>query len=817
MYEYLTFEEELNRKRIKGRVLKVLEFDKITIKLSSFARTSYGRAHVENLVPISDYKEVSESLNDTYDAYRFISKCGSIPIGGFPDIINILSYVKAGGTLSMGELLDVSSFLYHIVELKKVISSDTSEFLETRLFQLIGSLNECSSLHKEISLAINSEDEMNDRASMELYRIRKEIKDVSASIRVILNRILKNNEDILQEKIITIRKDRYCVPLQASMKSRLPGIVHDTSSTGQTIFVEPMSVVEANNKLSELFALERLEIERILILLTNQVSKNLELINQDIANIGIIDFISSKGELGNDMNATMPVLNTDGVVRLNKARHPLIDKDKVVPVDIVLGVDYRTLVVTGPNTGGKTVSLKTCGLMTLMTMAGLMIPCGAGTEVSIFDRVLADIGDEQSIEQSLSTFSAHISNIVFITKNIRGRSLVLLDELGSGTDPQEGSALAIAILDYLFEKHAVTMATTHYKELKSYSISKPGVMNASCEFDVETLSPTYRLIIGEMGASNAFLISSKLGLNKKIIEEAKKNLSMDELSYERLLDDANRSSKRAKKLEEENKRLNASLKSEISRLEEEKTKLKESKTRILNELRREQKKLLSEKEEELSLLIKEVKQKTDEDSKNVREEELNKIRRRLRAGIKDLSSDDEDYKLENVALPGEAPTKVELNELYYVPHLDGVGKIVSKPNGRGKKVIIEVSGVRYNLDTSLLREPQASNLANMKRENNSVSNKKTSPTKIRLEKAMVIRSELMLIGLRAYEAESRLLKYIDDSCLAGIKTVRIVHGKGTGALREMVVSILSSDHRVESYRAGLDGEGGDGVTIATFY
>ncbi len=640
-------------------------------------------------------------------------------------------------------------------------------------------------------------------------------------IRVLLDRVIRNNEEILQEAIITMRGERYCVPVKAEHKSKLPGIVHDTSSTGQTVFVEPMAVVEANNRIRELAAMEKAEIERILEDLTDMVKRSRGDLKADISLVSCIDLASSKAELAIGMNAVKPALNENGNIRLIKARHPLIDPDRVVPVDIINGIDYRTLVITGPNTGGKTVSLKTCGLLTLMTMAGLMIPAATGSEVAVFDRVLADIGDEQSIEQSLSTFSAHMSNIVFILKNVRGRSLVLLDELGSGTDPAEGAALAVAVLDELYGNGCVTMATTHYKELKAYAITTEGVQNAACEFDTDTLSPTYRLKIGMPGVSNAFVISRKLGLPKRIIEDATARLSEEEMSFERLLADAEANGKEAARLKEENLRLNEELQAKVNELEAERKALKASKTRILNDMRAEQKALLEEKQEELDEEIRRIKKRARRSSEEDAAEELDKIRRRLRAGVKDLRSDEEDDKLEAVSLPGEAPKSVKEGEQYFVPHLNFTGTVTAAPTGRNKKVRISSGIMTYTVELEQLRMPTADQKEKPKndggktRRDRPVNYKADSATRIRMERSQTVMPEVMLLGKTVAEAESALDTYIDDCQLAGVREIRIVHGKGTGALRSAVDSMLRSDPRVRSHRLGTVGEGDDGVTIAT--
>ncbi len=821
MYKYTTFEEEAERKKIKGRVLKVLEYDKIASKLEEYARTSYGRSLIVELFPTTDYAFVNEALNDTYEAFTFINKYGQLPLGSFPEISNALSYARAGGIMSMRQLLDVATFLRGITSLKKVVSGEHADMYETNLFSSINALNSIDKLEAEISMCIKGEEEMHDRASDTLYRIRREKKDIASSIRVLLDRVIKNNEENLQESLITIRGERYCVPVKVECKSKIPGIVHDTSSTGQTVFIEPLSVVEANNRIRELSSMEKAEIERILEELTSKVLRERGNLDANIALIGCIDLASAKGNLAISMNAMKPSLNTDGHIRLVKARHPLIDADKVVPVDIVNGDEYKTLVITGPNTGGKTVSLKTCGLLTLMAMAGLMIPAATGSEIAVFDRVLADIGDEQSIEQSLSTFSAHISNVVFILKFVKGRALVLPDELGSGTDPAEGAALAVSVLEELYSKGCVTMATTHYKELKAYALTTEGVMNASCEFDTDTLSPTYKLVIGTPGVSNAFVISKKLGLPNRIIENATARLSEEELSFERLVAEAESSSREAVRLKEENEKLNLELKAKIEELEAERAALKASKTKILNDSRAEQKRLLEEKSEELDNLIRAARKKKKHSDQLDEAEELDRIRRRLRAGVKDLRSDDEDDKILNVSLPGEPPKVVNKGDVFFVPHLNVTGTVVSAPTDRNKKVRISAGIMTYTVEVNQLRMPTAEQT---KKEEPKTAKparnygaKTSSASQMKFEKATTVMSEIMLLGKRADEAETALSKYIDDCQLAGIKTIRIVHGKGTGALRSTVDLMLSSDVRVASHRLGYPGEGDDGVTIATLY
>ena len=821
MYRYSTFEEEERRKQIRGRVLSVLEFDKIKNMLLDCTRTSYGRAIAEDLYPTTDATVVKDGLDDTEEAFTYMNKYGPLPLSGFGDIKSCISFARAGGVLTMRQLLDVASFLRSVERLTLVISNEHSDMEGTNLFSSIGALSTVSSLEKDISASIVNEDEMNDRASDTLYSLRREKKDIQQNIRVMLDRVIRNSEDILQEAIITIRGDRYCVPVKAECKSRLPGIVHDTSSTGQTVFIEPLAVVEANNRIRELVALEREEIQRILEELTKRVLRESDSLESDIVLVADIDFVCAKAELAMRMNASKPVLNDKSYIRLVKARHPLIPKESVVPVDIELGKDYRSLIITGPNTGGKTVSLKTCGLFTLMAMAGLMLPCAQGSEIACFDRVLADIGDEQSIEQSLSTFSAHMSNIVFILKNTRKNSLVLLDELGSGTDPAEGAALAIAILDELFERGCTTMATTHYKELKAYAIEKEGVMNAACEFDTDTLSPTYRLIIGMPGVSNAFVISKKLGVPSKIIDAAMVNLSNDELAFERLLESAEENNREAKRLFEENRKLNEELQEAKNALEDEKKALKASKTKILNDSRKEQRELLEEKEEELDELIRKLKKAGKNKDKREAMDEMEKVRRRLRAGLKDLTDDSADDEiLDKTSLPGEVPKEFKIGEKYYIPHLDMLGTCISLPNKSGK-VQIESGTMKMTMEKEALRLPTREQKEPPKetktRRDRPIEKKNDSATVIAMQKSSSTMPEVMLLGKRVDEAISTLDSYIDDCSLSGIKKIRIVHGKGTGALRNAVDDYLRQSRRVKSHRLGTIGEGDDGVTIAELY
>lgn len=830
MYEFMSFEDSLERKKIRGRVLNTLEFNKIREAVTAKARTRYGRELCADMAPCCDIDYVTGELSCARQAMDHILRFGMIPLTGMRDLRESLIYAKADGTLTCGQLLEVASFLRTSGEIKKSLTKARSagsplvDETEPDICSYIDKLETCDKLLEKIEVSILGQDEVSDKASKELSSIRRERKNIASGIRSLLDRVISNHAEMLQESIVTLREGRYCIPVKADFNGRIEGIVHGASSSGQTLFIEPMSVVDANNKIAELTFAEQAEIQRILKNFTNEVVSISDLIENNIMLASRLDYVFAKGEYGVENNSFCAKLNTEGRVALKGARHPLIPKESVVPVDISIGEGYDALIVTGPNTGGKTVSLKTCGLLVLMTMAGLPIPSESGSEVCVFDRVLADIGDEQSIEESLSTFSSHMSNIVFILKNIRGKSLVLLDELGSGTDPSEGAALAVSIIEELRKKNCIVMSTTHYRELKGYAETTEGVMNASCEFDTETLAPTYKLITGRPGSSNAFVISSKLGLARHILDNAKARMSIDELQYEELLANAEKESKRAQSLAEENDRLNIQLKAEKARLEEENAKLKQSKNKILNDMRTEQKRLLQEQEKELSDELRELRRRSKDMDRAEREKELDKIRRKLRAGIADLETED-DEAVGNVALSGEPVKEVIKGECYYVPSLGQTG-IAESDLSKSGSVNIVCGSMKIAVKKSQLMMPtKAQRDEFMRTKNGKAASKAKNRTssgsgedlsKVRFNSASSTTSEIMLIGMTTAEAESSLSKYLEDCVLAGIKEARIVHGKGTGALRSCVHDILIKDDRVESFRAGAQGEGDAGVTIVKF-
>ncbi|MDD3959139.1 MAG: endonuclease MutS2 [Oscillospiraceae bacterium] len=810
---YRSFEEEADGYLLRGKVLETLEYTKIIRRLIETARTPFGREACTDLLPSGDFNTVAGRLRETEDTVSYFGRAGRVSISGINDIRQALHYASSGGTLSMKDLLDVAGFLRAVERIAKTLDLadiDGNAFCERlRLLALE------PDLEKEISFCIISEEEMNDRASDELYLLRRKIRDAQTGIRDTLEKMIRSHSTALQEQLVTIRNDRYVVPVKAEKRSEIAGIVHDTSSSGQTIFVEPIAVVEANNRIREHLAAEREEIHRILTMLSARVLTAIDMLRANIALVGEIDFLAAKAELSASMKATVPILNREGRIILRKARHPLIPDNIVVPIDFEVGVSFRTLVVTGPNTGGKTVSLKTCGLLTLMTMAGLAIPCLDHSEVSVFGKVLADIGDEQSIEQSLSTFSSHMRNLVSILEEADETTLVLVDELGSGTDPSEGAALATAILDEFYKRGAVTVATTHYKELKGYAINTEGVENACCEFDTDTLSPTYRLLIGLPGVSNAFVISQKLGLPEPIIQSARTFLSQEGIRFEELLSAAEQKNRESEKLRKEIRDMRDIVKKQTDDLERQRIALEDGKRKILDEAREEKKEIIESTLDECDRILGEVRAGIKAKTQREAEDTLRRIRSNLRAGLNDLEAESRDSA--QLGVPGERPDELRLGEKYFSDKIGGTGLLV-KLADRSGSCVIESGGVRVTVPSASLRIPEE-DVPDMKARSVHKNRAQTvkplsSAEKLRLSRAQNTVTELMLIGKNSEEATIDLDRYLDDCVLSGIRVVRIVHGKGSGILRSAVASLLKKDPRVKTFRLGGLGEGGDGVTIA---
>ncbi len=812
---YTTFEEEERKSLLDGRSLRVLEYDKIRSILTTKAKSAGGKELCESLLPTSDVKLAELRQKETDDAVRYLLSQGQLPLSGLFDIRPSISMAAAGARLTQKALLSVAAFL-RASERVLSVAHEVEAKADDELFIRIRAVRPIPKLEKDISFCILSEEEINDRASDELYRLRRKIRELQGKVRDTLDSIIRNHASALQEQLVTLRGERYVVPVKSEKRGEIPGIVHDTSSSGQTVFIEPMAVVEANNRIRELLSEEKEEIEKILARLSDEVAQHADLLEQDFHLLSEIDFLSAKANLSIQMRGSRPILNDEGRIHLRKARHPLIPKERVVPIDFMIGSQYRTLVITGPNTGGKTVSLKTCGLFSLMAMAGLQIPALDHSEVSVFRRVLADIGDEQSIEQSLSTFSSHMRNLVEILHEAGDSSLVLVDELGSGTDPSEGAALAIAILDHLRRQGAVTVATTHYKELKGYAIETEGVENACCEFDADTLSPTYRLLIGLPGVSNAFLISRKLGLPDDIISSAQTLLSEEGLRFEELLSSAEQNNRESEKLKKEIREIrdHAREQEELLRKERELTEAKRA--AILAQAREEKRELLDEALEEADRLLRELRLAEKEKNKRDSEEKIQRIRQNLRAGLSDLSAE---TKTQGPAShPGEKPDEVRVGGFYYAPSFDVVGTVVKGPDNRGV-CVLQAGSMRVNVKAADLRIPDEQAIKE-KTKPSKKGNARSAPnppiygSTTRTNKSSTILPEIQLLGMTVDEAIPVLDRYLDDCTLSGMATVRIVHGKGTGALRSAVSQFLRQDPRVRRFRLGTFGEGEDGVTIA---
>lgn len=787
------------------KALSTLEYDKIIEMLTSRASSPLGKIRCEDLVPSSSLGEIEYRQQQTQDALTRLFQKGNLSFGSVKDVRGSLKRLEIGSTLGITELLQLCGLLENTARVKSYGRRERENGLTDSLDELFDSLEPLSGLSAEIRRCILSEDEISDDASSTLKQIRRSMKVTGERIHTQLSGMVSGSaRTYLQDAVITMRNGRYCIPVKAEYKSQVPGMIHDQSSTGSTLFIEPMAIVKLNNDIRDLELKEAAEIEVILATLSELAANNREVIQYNLENMVELDFIFARASLAMDMNATRPIFNTDGYINIRKGRHPLIAKEKVVPIDIHLGKEFHLLIVTGPNTGGKTVSLKTVGLLTLMGQAGLHIPALDRSELSIFDEVYADIGDEQSIEQSLSTFSSHMTNVVSFIEKADPHSLVLFDELGAGTDPTEGAALAIAILNHLQKQGIRTMATTHYSELKVYALSTPGVENASCEFDVETLRPTYRLLIGVPGKSNAFAISGKLGLPSYIIDEAKKQISEQDESFEDVIStlEANRVTIEKERLEiEKYKEEIHTLKSQLEAKQE---KLDQRKERIIQEAN-----------EEAHAILREAKEYADQTMKNFHkfgqanisvkemEAERQKLRQKMTKVEKKISIK------EKKTTGSLKASDLHLGDGVKVLSLNLKGTVSSLPDSKGF-LFVQMGIMRSKIhisDLALLQEEAVITAPNMQ---------KTSAGKIKMSKSSSVEIEINLLGKTVDEAIAELDKYLDDAYLAHIPSVRIVHGKGTGALRKGVHNYLRKVKYVSSFRLGEFGEGDAGVTIVEF-
>lgn len=781
------------------KVLKTLEFDKILEKTAGFATAESVKQQILNLTPSDDLYEVNERLNETDEALKSLLKYATPPACPVKEQEASIKRALNGGVLSMSELLSISKMIkcgrmYHDY------GEGLAEF--PCLSGYIRDIFVYNTLENDINSAILNEDEMADNASADLLSIRRTMKQLNNKIRDTLNGLISsgNYSKYLQEAIITTRSGRYVVPVKAEHKGSVPGLVHDTSSTGATIFVEPMAVVEANNKLKQEETKEKYEIERILQQFSAKIAECGEDLLVNIKMLEHLDFAFAKAKLSLDMFGVMPKINNDGIINIKKARHPLIPKEKVVPIDIELGKNFDTLVITGPNTGGKTVSLKTFGLLCLMMQSGLHIPASDNPEMCMFKEIFADIGDEQSIEQSLSTFSSHMVTIVDIVEKSGENSLVLFDELGAGTDPTEGAALAMAVLEYVREKGAKTVATTHYSELKLYAMTTDRVENASCEFNVETLRPTYRLNIGIPGKSNAFAISKKLGLKEDILERAENYLSSENIRFEDVLSSLEQNRIKIEEEHSEAERLSKEALEQEQKLKKEAEKLEKEKENIRREAQRQAQKIIDDATEKVENMLSEIAKLQAERKEKEAQATLQKIRKELKS-----TSDELDKKLQKKKqVPGNIPKKLIQGTEVYVVETDTLGTVLSPPDKKGM-VLVQTGILKITVPVSSLRESNQN-------EGKKIAEQYTATRRI-AGKTQVISPELDIRGKYAEEGVSELERFIDDAVVANLKTVTVVHGKGTGALRQAVHDFLKLNPYVEEFRIGKYGEGDMGVTV----
>ena len=785
------------------KALKTLEFDKIIHILTAHAASEGAKEMCRKLVPYDNINDVERAQRETADALRRVYRKGSVSFGGIRDIRGSLKRLEIGGILGMGELLQIMSLLETAGKIRQYgqrVADDTSRDSLDESFEF---LDPVPTLASEIRRCILADDEMADDASSALLQIRRSMRQMNDKVHNTLNSMVNGSaRSYLQDPVVTMRDGRYCLPVKAEHRSQVPGMIHDQSSTGSTLFIEPMAVIKLNNDFKELLMKEQQEIEKILSVLSEKAAAVTEILTEDYRILTALDFIFARAMMAKDMKATRPIFNTDRQIHIKDGRHPLLDPKKAVPITVRLGDDFDLLIITGPNTGGKTVSLKTVGLFTLMGQAGLHIPAFEGSRLAVFDQVYADIGDEQSIEQSLSTFSSHMTTIVSILKEVTLNSLVLFDELGAGTDPTEGAALATAILDHLHRQGIRAMATTHYSELKVYALATEGVENACCEFDVESLRPTYRLLIGIPGKSNAFAISSRLGLEDFLIEDAKKRINAQDVSFEDMM--AELQDSRVKLLNEQE---------EITRYKSEIRTLRDALQKKQDRIDERKEKILSDASAQANAILQEAKDYADETMKNFHKfgkasisvKDMEAERARLREKIKENDS--------RTAKAAPKPKKklkaaaLHIGDRVRVLSLNLEGTVSTLPNPKGD-LFVQMGILRSQVNINDLEYiGEAENLQ---------KGMTTGGGKLRMSKSAAVSTEINLIGMTVDEAIAHLDKYLDDAYLAHVPSVRIVHGKGTGALRTAVHQYLKRCKHVKSFRLGTFGEGDAGVTIAEF-
>ena len=782
------------------KVLRTLEYNKIVERLAEYAFGEDTKERCLSLLPSTSLSEITNAQQQTKDAMNRSLKKGRLDCSGIKPLSSAIRRVEIGGTMNIEELLGLCKLLETARRVKAYGRKEREDIPSDSLSELFDGLEPLSPLCDEIRRCIISVDEISDDASSNLKSIRRSIRSTGDRIHAQLNQMLNNQNvrNCLQDFVITMRNGRYCLPVKAEAKSQITGMVHDQSSSGSTLFIEPMAVVNLNNELKELSIKEQDEIAVILATLSAKAGEYIPAIETDYQILTELDFIFAKAAYALEYNGITPHFNTERKIRILKGRHPLLDAKKVVPIDISLGSDFDQLVITGPNTGGKTVSLKTVGLLTLMGQAGLPIPSGDRSELAVFDDIFADIGDEQSIEQNLSTFSSHMTNIIHILKEANEHSLVLFDELCAGTDPTEGAALAVSILSYFHSRGIRTMATTHYSEIKIYALTTSGIENACCEFDVETLSPTYRLLIGIPGKSNAFAISKKLGLSDTLIEDARTRISSNEQNFEDLLSDLEASRITIEKEQAEINRYKSEIAALKQQLKNKQEKLDESRDAILRKAK-----------EEANQILQEAKDTADEAIRNFNKygttrpsiQEMEKQRTNIR---EKKSSKEKDTAIYNP----KVPKKLRIGDSVKVLSMNLTGTVHSLPNAKGDLFVqMGILRSQVNIKDLVLIEDAAPG---------SKKYAKTGAGKLKMSKSASVSTEINLIGKTVDEAIALLDKYLDDAYLAHLPSVRIVHGKGTGALRSAVQSHLKRQSYIKSFHLGEFGEGDAGVTIAEF-
>lgn len=776
--------------------LRILEFNKIKDKIKKYARTNAGKEKISDLAPYDNVYEINNKLDETNEALEVILDKGNPPLEGLFDIHEGVERARKGGTLTPEQLLKIGSTLRAARNMKEFFKREDFEKAYERLEDLAYILTPVKNLEDDIERSIVSEEEISDKASATLYNIRRSLKEKNSSVREKISSIVRSHSKYLQDDLYTMRGDRYVIPVKSEYKSAVPGIVHDQSSTGATFFIEPMSLVNLNNEIRELVLKEKAEIDRILAELSFKVKENFEQCLSNFKMLVEFDFIFAKARYGERLNAVRPLIREDGRFNIYSGRHPMIDDDKVVPSDVYIGEDFDTLMITGPNTGGKTVTIKMVGLLHIMGLSGLLIPARDNSSLSFFTEVFAEIGDEQSIEQNLSTFSSHMTNIVEIMRYVDDKSLVLFDEIGSGTDPAEGAALAISIIETLRSRKSRIIATTHYSELKAYALKTDGVENASVEFDIETLRPTYRLLIGVPGKSNAFEISKRLGLVEGVIKRAKAYMSEENLQFENLIRDLQEKSIVAKKEAREASALKKEAEELKLRYEDKLQKLEKARDKAYMDARHEAKEIIANAKEEADEILKAMraleKMGIEGGGRARLEEERKKLKDSLEHKEKGLHNMKENE--------GEPITNVTLGMEAFLPSLNQTVVIISMPDNRGD-VQVEAGIMKINVKLKDLRKTKVTKQEKVK---------KKREVKLNLSN---IESRVDLRGMDSEEACYKTDKYLDDAYRANLGEVTIVHGKGTGVLRNAITAMLKRHPHVKSFRLGVYGEGGDGVTV----